>query len=92
MPNNRGKTRKDKPCEMCGVMLFNVAAHHRFCKSCLRERERDRDRKKRGCAPILKRPARMSPAMSVAEVAAAAKAAGVSYGQYVLQMQRGEKP
>lgn len=67
----------DKPCARCGKMMLHAYCSQRYCKAC--------DPLVRSDDAIISRAKQRSKrAMSeIARVERAAKAAGMSYGQYV---------
>ena len=67
----------DKPCARCGKMMLHAYCSQRYCKACVPLVRSDD-------AIISRAKQRSKRAMSeIARVERAAKAAGMSYGQYV---------
>lgn len=67
----------DKPCARCGKMMLHAYCSQRYCKACTPLVRSDD-------AIISRAKQRSKRAMSeIARVERAAKAAGMSYGQYV---------
>lgn len=67
----------DKPCARCGKMMLHAYCSQRYCKACAPLVRSDD-------AIISRAKQRSKRAMSeIARVERAAKAAGMSYGQYV---------
>lgn len=67
----------DKPCARCGKMMLHAYCSQRYCKACFPLVRSDD-------AIISRAKQRSKRAMSeIARVERAAKAAGMSYGQYV---------
>lgn len=74
-------------CERCGAEIQAITAAKKYCPSCKKEvvREQDRERRRREHERHEKcgRPSKPEKRKStIAEMVAAAKAAGLSYGQY----------
>lgn len=68
---------KDKACEYCGKMMQHVYCSTRYCPECSKIVHKDSAR-----AAHAKERSRRALA-TIASVERAAKAAGMSYGQYV---------
>lgn len=87
----------DKPCEDCGTMLLGVSMHRKRCPKCARERERERSRQRkaeqRARERVLAKSKIAKPKReSIEDINRKAKAANMSYGQYVAMMnERKEK-
>jgi uncharacterized Zn finger protein (UPF0148 family) len=83
----------DKPCEICGVMLYHVAQSRKYCPECAHEAllaQRREQRIKRGAISTYykkktdqTRKTKKQTGLSLNEIAALANAAGMTYAKYV---------
>lgn len=89
--------RFNRPCQICGVMMHNVAANKKLCPSCLKKNQRARDSERKATyrveeddsvhrQPYVRkyRPQKKpTQDNSLGAVCARANAAGRTYGQQV---------
>ena len=87
-----GKRWYIRTCVRCGVTLYGVGSHTKYCPDCRAEvnRTKSRERSLRRRSFELEQKARAARPQytgpSVREVAAQADAAGMTYGQYVTRI------
>jgi len=82
--------KETRKCVVCGKTYIAIRYNSKYCSdSCydtgLREKERIRDREKRKKEEA-ERQKKADNRKSISDYTAAARAAGLSYGQYVAQM------
>lgn len=90
----REHCRFDRPCQICGRVMHNVAANKKLCPICLKENRQSRDCKRKALykksfshrEPYVRRycpQKKLSADNSISAVCARAIAAGRTYGQQV---------
>ena len=78
-----------KSCVICGKQFITQAASAKCCGAeCRRENGLIRNREKKERDKIRKAAKQHQTKVTVADIAVRAKAAGLSYGQYVARMDR----
>lgn len=82
--------KADKPCVDCGEMMLQVSIQRKLCPRCARERERaynrERNKIERAEMRANKQKAQKPKPETIEDINRKAKAANMSYGQYVAMM------
>lgn len=74
---------EERKCKYCGQLFIPVTHRQFYCnESCRLERNRERSREQ-GKSNTIQRRKQKAKKAAIRDIAAEAKAAGMSYGQYV---------
>ena len=77
-------------CEMCGKEYTRSGNNQRFCRGCAALRKKNSDREYRETARIRRRLQPGENRRHIIEATAKARAAGMSYGQYIAGMRESD--